>query len=134
MDRDSITFKVISCHPAHIALSTIPHNIRIQTYEVVIGHAGNTLVEIRDSINGTALKSVAISAPLSCDTARSFWVSWTGLALRVGSGETVGKNELASISQMAVPSVASVALATGYGSNLAEWQITFTNPIPGNIR
>ena len=63
MDRSSVTFDLLSCDAAHLALSSIPESINTLTYEVVLGHEGNTLVEIRDG--KTIIYSTTSLFPLS---------------------------------------------------------------------
>ena len=50
LERDFFVFRAKACHDAHLALSEIPGNLEVRTYEIVIGGWGNMFTALRRGI------------------------------------------------------------------------------------
>ena len=57
LDRYDITFDVLGCSNAHIALSATPKVLDVATYDVAIGVSDNTMCSINDAIFGVSLNT-----------------------------------------------------------------------------
>ncbi|XP_062588860.1 uncharacterized protein LOC134250513 [Saccostrea cucullata] len=83
-----IKFEVMGCNDAHLILSK-NRNDTVDSYEIVLGGWGDTQSAIRTRKQGNTMAN-AFHSPLSCNTSRSFWVSWDNGTIMAGEGQVVG--------------------------------------------
>ena len=124
MGHNFLIFSVQACSDAHLALSTIPGNTKVLTYEIVIGAFGNTRSIIKDQIgrgNGVK-KDVRTPNILDCNRMSDFWISWKFNTIRMGGGGVPFMYEKISWQDPNFHSVYSIGLMTGFGST-GVWKI-----------
>ena len=66
LDTNYMIFRVATCQGAHVALSDIPDNVLVHTYEVVLGAHDNKMVR----------SSIVVAALLLTNLTNKFHVAW----------------------------------------------------------
>jgi hypothetical protein len=118
-------FNVKTCNDAHVILSE-QHTDERASYEIVIGGWGNTESTIR-TCKQCELRTTYFGSPLSCNSFKSFWISWNNGTIRVGTGHNVGHGEFMRWTDPSPHMVNYVGISTWTGSS-AEWSISTGNP------
>jgi hypothetical protein len=91
-----INFSVRAGHNARIALGeSMEHDGK--HWEIALGENYNTVSAIRSRISGSEV-AVYDGTVLQAEKFCNFWISWKSGFLRVGQGETIGKNEFMAYS------------------------------------
>ena len=88
--QEYIIFNVKTANDAHIALRDSKNNDK--SIEIVIGGWGNSQSVIRSEAQGRNLAEYKQNGLLHGNQFRSFWVSWAGGNIKVGTGSKVGQN------------------------------------------
>ncbi|XP_056004596.1 C3 and PZP-like alpha-2-macroglobulin domain-containing protein 8 [Ostrea edulis] len=122
-----VIFDVKACNDAHVILSE-QHSDVNNSYEIVIGGWGNTKSVIR-TCKQCQPRTSFIGNPLSCDSFKSFWISWENGAIRVGRGHIIGHGEFMKWTDPSSHLVNYVGISTWPGSS-TEWKIP-TDPLRG---
>lgn len=118
----SITFQVMACNDAHIALSQSKGVDTNNTYEIVIGGWSDQRSVIRDCKQCAHMDTTYNMAhPIDCNKYLPFWISWANNIIRVGTGSIVGKSQFMMWNDTAPHDVNYVAVATAWGSP-GHWQ------------
>lgn len=117
---NNVIFDVKACNDAHVILSE-QHSDVINSYEIVIGGWGNTKSVIR-TCKQCQPRTSFIGNPLSCDSFKSFWISWENGAIRVGRGHIIGHGEFMKWTDPSSHLVNYVGISTWRGSS-TEWKI-----------
>lgn len=129
--QTSITFEVMACNDAHIALSKDKGVDSRDTYEIVIGGWGDHQSVIRDCKQCAHMDTnVQQQHPIDCQNYSSFWVSWTNNVIKVGKGNDVGKQTFLTWNDTAPHDVNYVAFSTGFGAT-GKWKVKRGNYNPG---
>ena len=113
-------FKVKSCSEAYIALTKIPYNTPVSSYEIALGLQGNTVSELRHHVGPTEVKATAQISALDCSTYKEFWISWDKGHIKCGHGATVDQNQFLYWADPYPHDVNSLSLASG---SEATWEI-----------
>ena len=103
---------------AHIALVSIPENVRIHTIEIGIGVDSNSRIVMRKEIGGTELAARSIPNLLRADRYEAFWVSWSNNNIHVGAGDIVNRNSLISHHRDFTLPVMGIAFDSAKGNHL----------------
>ena len=53
---------------------------------------------------------------LNCNAYTTFWITWKGKVLKIGSGATVGSGELMHLNDASMPAINLMSVATGWGA------------------
>ena len=113
----SLQFDVRACSEARLRLADGGSNF----YSIVIGGQSNTVSRITK--NNDVKTEKQIPDLLACELSRSFWVSWDGGVLAVGTGKVVGFRPFIGYQDVDSPiSVQTVRFSTAQGSD-ANWII-----------
>lgn len=59
---------------------------------------------------------------LNCDAYTTFWITWKGNVLKIGSGAIVGSGELMRLNDDSMPAINLMSVATGWGAT-GQWSI-----------
>lgn len=120
--KTSITFEVMACNDAHIALSETKGDDSHNTYEIVIGGWADSQSVIRTFKQGPHMDTAAHqNHPVDCHKYMPFWISWANGVITVGKGNTVGQNTFMTWKDPHPHPVNYVAFATGFGST-GKWK------------
>ena len=118
--RRGVVFKVKGCSDAFINLQGIPGVSKSDSYEVLLGSAGNRKSAIRPVDIGSKPKVVADTPGiLNCTAFRTFWIRWDGGKIQVGRGSIYGINRFLSWSE---PSPMSINAVSFIALEPAEWR------------
>ncbi|XP_062569275.1 uncharacterized protein LOC134231336 [Saccostrea cucullata] len=123
--RTSFIFRARANRDLYLALTSSDCVNCGSQYEIHLGGQNNTISKIKIGIDGTDCASLR-RVILSQIYFYTFWVSWTGSVLRVGTGNTVNRNIFMSCSQSTPYDIKYVMIRTGLGSS-GEWR--FPNDI-----
>ena len=130
---NSIVFTVDAQNDALVALMSGCASHDCPKWEIVIGGWANTQSVLRTENLMTPLATSA-GAPLAPGVARTFWVAWSGLSVRVGTGPTVGTGQFMAATRTAADpggaafSVTQLSVSTGWGAS-GVWLFSYT-PAP----
>ena len=69
---------------------------------------------------------------LNCDAYTTFWITWKGKILKIGSGSIVGPGELMRLKDENMPAINVMSVATGWGAT-GQWGIVDCPHIEGSI-
>ena len=113
--QNSMQFWIMASNDVHITLADVKGSD--DTIEIVLGGWGNSKSVIR-ACHQNCEKTHKSGGVLSKNSYRPFWISWFNSQIIVGTGTTVGQNQLmsANIAQ----TVSYVGVATAWGST-GEW-------------
>ena len=122
--NDFVTFNVLACSGAFVALSEFPGVTSISTYEVRIGTTpSGGGVEIRDSVRGDVKNADDALGLVSCTEYRSFWVSWRDGNIKFGKGLFPGTGTLLVWKDPSPHDVSSIAVTT-LSPNVGLWSFS----------
>ena len=129
--KTAITFKVKASCDAYITLCSTYGDCEYKSYEFAIGEKSNFKSSIKDGASGIALCTNVTPNILSADDFRTFWISWSENALRIGKGDVRNKDTFIS---MGIPkdknyTIKCLAVSTGPGSN-GVWEFAEYDGIP----
>ncbi|KAK3094973.1 hypothetical protein FSP39_008539 [Pinctada imbricata] len=129
--HSAISFDVMACNDAHVALSKDKGVDSKDTYEIVIGGWADSASVIRDckQCHNYDVENHN-HHPVSCTGFKSFWVSWAHSVIRVGTGKIVGKEIFMQWNDQGPHDVNYVAVATGWGAT-GKWVFHTANYFPG---
>lgn len=89
-------FRIRACQEARIILASYVKVATVSFYEIMIGANGNQASKIgKDGLSsggGGGVVEAATPNVLHCNYTRSFWISWRGTYVQVGSGSVVGES------------------------------------------
>lgn len=128
--QTSIVFQVMNCNDAHVALSQTKGDDAHNTYEIVLGGWGNTQSVIRDCKQCHNFATAHTNHFDSCQTYRTFWISWANGVIKVGRESLVGHNMFMSWRDPTPHPVNYIAFATGWGA-VGKWKFEIGSVLPG---
>jgi sugar lactone lactonase YvrE len=123
--QSSIVFSVDAANDACVALMSGCAANGCPMWEIVLGAGGNTYASLRVASLGAALQEHS-GVLLAAGEARTFWASWSGLSVAVGTGAAVGANQILAATRAAADpggaafSVTQLAVSTGWGAT-GKW-------------
>lgn len=89
--KDELIFSVKACEDVRLLLSDVIGTATSNAIELVLGTMTNTRFEIKNYRSGSVYVYEDHSGLLNCNAFVSFWVSWHGGLLKLGSGALPGQ-------------------------------------------
>ena len=127
-EQQYITFSVRACKDISVALFADFGDSSSILYRVHIGGWDAEASVIRRSTVPDAPNLVKVTHPpiISCESFRTFWVSWADGLIQMGYGRTVGLDTLMQWREVEeLPTVKRASLVSGHKEYdiLAEWEV-----------
>lgn len=118
-----IVFRVRACQDARIILASYIKVATVSYYEIMIGANGNQASKIgKDGLSsGGGVIEANTPNVLHCNYTRSFWISWRGTYVQVGSGSVVGESVFLQLEDANQYKIRAIAFDTS-APNIGLWE------------
>ena len=124
--QKQLTFSVMACHDARVALRDVNANDSSDMYEISIGgwHNKKTVVRTKINDNNFIMDSYDEVGILDCTVFRDFWITWYNYKIRCGKGKAFCAGEILQYddTRAAPYDVNVIAISTGWGAT-GRWII-----------